>query len=156
MTDEEMQKIFKEHLAKHRKAVRRDFFRRKAIFKKVDEFLLKTGVFTGGYRGGADGEQSVAGFKPGELQRPTPDPLPNTGANENSILISGRKAMPERDDGNKAQPDQLRPSSGAEALSDSSKSEQGKLPGAQPGQEQTPAQTREEERPECMRASVDK
>ena len=49
----------KEKMTEYRKAVRRDFFRRKAIYDKLAAVLCRAGVFTDGVFDG--GERSVAG-----------------------------------------------------------------------------------------------
>jgi len=128
MTDEEAEKI----LTLHRKAVRRDYFRRMAIAKKLVTLLSRPGVFTDPDRGGRDGERSVAGTDQrtiGGQSHP-----PHTGA---KLTISSRKTMPERDGENMGQIDYLSSSSGCDMPTGITTADQA----AQPGQEQKPALT---------------
>lgn len=135
----------------YRKAVRRDFFRRKAIIRKVMNLLSQAGVFTPGHRGGTWSEQSVAGLGAGERKRPTPDFLPLNGA---EIKDLGCKTKGVSHDGNMGQTNHLPPSIICDVPTDG---HQGQLTGAaDPVREQMPAQTEEEEQPTSRWASLDK
>lgn len=85
----------------YRKAVRRDFFRRRAIYRKCAMSLVRRGVFTEGEVLAALGERSVAA--PGQRTFSSQSLPPLTGAEKK--LISSRKAMLERDDENKGRTD---------------------------------------------------
>lgn len=97
----EWDKISKEKMTAYRKAVRRDFFRRRAIYRKCALSLVRRGVFTEGEVLAALGERSVAA--PGQRTSRTQSLPPRTGAEKKGI--SSRKAMPARDDENKGRPD---------------------------------------------------
>jgi hypothetical protein len=58
----EEQHLFRVRIIRnYRKAVRREFFRRRAILKKLDQLSARPGVVTACDRGGAGSERSVAG-----------------------------------------------------------------------------------------------
>ena len=65
-------------MKEYRKAVRRDFFRRKAIYDKFATFLCRTGVFTSAELPAGGSERSVAG--PGQRTFGGQSLPPHTGA----------------------------------------------------------------------------
>jgi len=133
----------------YRKAVRRDFFRRKAILKKFDQLSPRPGVFTGAALAGSFGERSVAGS--GQCHDGDKAFPPITGADETNLC---HKTMPLRDDENMGRNDTPPSSSGTDTLSDSGISTAKDQ--ALPGQEQKPAITEEEKQPRFSGARVDK
>lgn len=90
----------KKNMNEYRKAVRRDFFRRRAIYRKCALSLCRRGVFTEGEVLAALGERSVAA--PGQrISRTQSLPLLN-GAQKK---FYSRKTTPERDGENKGRND---------------------------------------------------
>ena len=129
----EEQYLFKVRIIRnYRKAVRREFFRRKAILAKLAELSSRPGVVTAGDRCGAGSERSAAG--PGQCNDGGQSHPPITGAE----LNLSHKTMPERDDENMGQTDYLPSSSGCIRLSMGIPTIDQAI---QPGQEQKPALT---------------
>ena len=130
MTDAEK---LKKYLTIHRKAVRRDYFRRKAIEKKMLDILSQNGVFTWTDRFGRPSERSVAvlGAAGNEKSKAI------SSLHVAKLTISSRKTMPERDGEKMGQTDYLSSSSGCDMPTGITTIDQA----IQPGQEQKPALT---------------
>lgn len=121
----------------YRKAVRRDFFRRRAIYRKCAMSLVRRGVFTEGEVLAALGERSVA--TPVQRTFRGQSLPPHTGAEKKEFPVV--KQCPQRDGEKMGRIDYPPSSSGCEIPTGMTPMTRHK-----PGQEQKPAIS-EEERP---------